>query len=96
MLAENPVAVVDKFADKHGTRALATAYLEYLFSEPGQELAVRHHFRPRLVRVAERHKEKFPRLTLFTVDEVFGGWKQAQKAHFDDGAIFDQLYVVTK
>ncbi len=91
ILAEPPVAVVDRYADKHGTGALARAYLEYLYSEEGQEIAARHHYRPRSAAVAARHAGQFPALELFTVDEVFGGWAAAQRAHFDEGGIFDQI-----
>ena len=93
ILAEPPVAVVDKYADKHGTRAVARAYLEFLYTEEGQEIAARHHYRPRSAQAAARHAAEFPRVELFTVDEVFGGWDKAQKAHFADGAIFDQIVV---
>ena len=93
ILAEPPVSVVDKVANKHGTAALAKAYLEYLYSEEGQEIAARHFYRPRLKSVADKHAGQFPKLTLFTVDEVFGGWQKAQKAHFEDGGTFDQIYV---
>jgi sulfate/thiosulfate transport system substrate-binding protein len=93
ILAEPPVAVVDRYADKHGTRALAREYLEHLYSEEGQEIAARHHYRPRAPAVAERHASEFPRLELFTIDEVFGGWDKAQKAHFADGGVFDQIAV---
>ncbi|MCC6301267.1 MAG: sulfate ABC transporter substrate-binding protein [Gammaproteobacteria bacterium] len=94
ILAENPVAVVDKVVDKRKTRALAQAYLEYLYSEEGQEIAARHHLRPRLESVAARHATEFPALELFTVEQVFGGWKRAQQVHFDDGGVFDQIYAV--
>lgn len=94
ILAENPVAVVDKVVDKRETRALAQAYLEYLYSEEGQEIAARHHLRPRLEGVAARHAAEFPALELFTVEEMFGGWKRAQRIHFDDGGVFDQIYAV--
>ena len=93
VLAEPPVTVVDRYADKHGTRALARAYLEYLYSEEGQEIAARHHYRPRSPQVAARHASEFPRLELFTVDEVFGGWDKAQKTHFADRGVFDQITV---
>jgi len=92
ILAENPVAVVDKVVDKRKTRAVAQAYLEYLYSEEGQEIAVRHHLRPWLESVAAKHAAEFPKLTLFTVDDTFGGWKKAQKDHFSDGGTFDQIY----
>jgi sulfate transport system substrate-binding protein len=93
ILAEPPVAVVDRYADKHGTRAIAREYLEYLYSDEGQEIAARHHYRPRSEKAAARHPGGFPRLELFTVDEVFGGWEKAQRTHFADGAIFDQISV---
>jgi len=93
ILAEPPVAVVDRYADKHRTRAIAREYLEYLYSEEGQEIAARHHYRPRSEKAAARHPGGFPRLELFTVDEVFGGWEKAQRTHFADGAIFDQISV---
>jgi len=93
ILAEPPVAVVDRYADKHGTRAVAREYLEYLYSEEGQEIAARHHYRPRSAKAAARHASEFPRLELFTVDDVFGGWENAQRTHFAEGANFDQISV---
>jgi sulfate transport system substrate-binding protein len=92
ILAENPVSVVDKVVDKRGTRKVAEAYLAYLYSDEGQELVARHNFRPRSEAVAKKYASSFPTLTLFTVDEVFGGWQRAQKTHFNDGALFDQIY----
>lgn len=92
VLAEPPVALVDKIADKRGTRAAAQAYLDYLYSPEGQELAAKHYYRPRDPAVAERHRERFPQLQLFTIDEAFGGWAKAQAAHFKDGGTFDQIY----
>src|SRR5262245_16458161 len=92
ILAEPPVAVVDKVADKKGTRALAQAYLEYLYSPEGQEIAARNYYRPRLEAVAGKYAAAFPKINLITIDEVFGGWQKAQKAHFADGALFDQIY----
>jgi sulfate/thiosulfate-binding protein len=92
ILAEPPVAVVDKVAGKHGTRAVAQAYLEYLYTETGQEIAARHFYRPRLAKVAEKYTAQFPKVTLFTIDEVFGGWKKANATHFADGALFDRIY----
>ena len=92
ILAEPPVAVVDGNADKHGTRAAAEAYLRFLYSPAGQELAAKHFFRPRSAEVAARYASRFPRLDLFTVDDVFGGWHQAQARHFADGGVFDQIY----
>jgi sulfate/thiosulfate-binding protein len=92
ILAEPPVAVVDKIAGKHGTKPIAQAYLEYLYTEAGQEIAARHFYRPRLASVAAKYDAQFPKLTLVTVDEVFGGWKKAHATHFADGALFDQIY----
>lgn len=92
ILAENPVSVVDKVVDKRKTRAEAEAYLAFHYSEEAQEIAVQHHLRPRLEKVLEKHTALFPNLALFTVDEVFGGWKQAQQTHFKDGGVFDQIY----
>ena len=91
ILAEPPVAVVDKFAKKHGTEAMAKAYLEYLYSPEGQEIAAKNHYRPRLESVAQKHAANFPKLNLFTIDEVFGGWAKANKTHFADGGAFDQI-----
>ncbi|HVY04470.1 MAG TPA: sulfate ABC transporter substrate-binding protein [Burkholderiales bacterium] len=91
--AENPVAVVDRVVDKRGTRKVATAYLEYLYSDTGQRLAARHFFRPRDARILAEHAGTFGKTTeLFTVEEVFGGWKNAQAVHFSDGGNFDQIY----
>jgi sulfate/thiosulfate-binding protein len=92
ILAEPPVAVVDKIAGKHGTKAVAQAYLEYLYTETGQEIAARHFYRPRLATVAAKYEAQFPKVRLVTVDEVFGGWKKAHTSHFADGALFDQIY----
>ena len=92
ILAEPPVALVDRFADKHGTRKLAEAYLEFLYTPQAQEIVARHGYRPRLEQAAAKHPGGFPKLTLFTIDEVFGGWRKAQKTHFDEGGVFDQLY----
>ncbi|MDB6067446.1 MAG: sulfate transporter, periplasmic sulfate-binding protein [Pedosphaera sp.] len=92
ILTEPPVSVVDKVAKKHGTEDVAKAYLEYLYSPEGQEIAARHFYRPRLAAVAEKHAGDFPKVNLFTIDEVFGGWQKAQKAHFADGGTFDQIY----
>ena len=92
ILAEPPVAVVDKIANKHGNRAVAQAYLDYLYTEAGQEIAARHFYRPRLASVAAKYAGQFPQLSLVTVDSVFGGWKKAQASHFADGALFDQIY----
>ncbi|HWH48356.1 MAG TPA: sulfate ABC transporter substrate-binding protein [Burkholderiales bacterium] len=90
--AEPPVAVVDKVANKKGTRKIAEAYLQYLYSEEGQEIAARNFYRPTDPKVAAKHASQFPAINLFTIDEAFGGWKNAHKAHFADGASFDQIY----
>ena len=92
ILAEPTVAVVDKVADKHKTRAVAQAYLQYLYSPEGQEIAARNYYRPRLKSVAAKYARQFGKVHLFTIDEVFGGWQKAQKIHFADGGIFDQIY----
>lgn len=92
ILAEPPVSVVDKVANRHGTAIVAKAYLEFLYSPEGQEIAARHYYRPRLKEVASKFESQFPRVTLFNIDELFGGWQKAQKKHFDDGGIFDQIY----
>ena len=92
ILAEPPVAVVDRVADKRGTRKLAEAYLDYLYSPEGQDLAGRHFYRPRATDAAKKYDKQFAKITLFTVDEIFGGWQKAQKTHFADGGVFDQIY----
>jgi sulfate/thiosulfate transport system substrate-binding protein len=90
LLSENPVAVIDRVVDRRGGRTLAEAYLRHLYSAEGQELAARHHLRPRSAEVAARWAHAFPRVATFTVHEVFGGWSRAQREHFDDGALLDQ------
>ncbi|MEA2604724.1 MAG: sulfate/thiosulfate transport system substrate-binding protein [Acidobacteriota bacterium] len=92
ILAEPPVSVVDKVANKHKTAAVAKAYLEYLYTPEGQEIAAKHYYRPRNEAVAAKYAKQFPQVTLFTIDQVFGGWTKAQKTHFDDGGVFDQIY----
>jgi sulfate/thiosulfate-binding protein len=92
ILAEPPVALVDKVVDRRGTRKVAQAYLEFLYTPEGQEISARHHFRPRQAEALARHAAKFPALKLFTIEEVFGGWAKAQKTHFDDGGVFDRIY----
>jgi len=92
ILAEPPVTVVDKNVDRKGTRAVAQAYLEYLYSPEGQEIAARNFYRPIDAKVAAKYEKSFPKLNLFTIDEVFGGWAKAQKTHFNDGGVFDQIY----
>ena len=91
ILAEPPVTWVDKVVNKRGTRAIAQAYLEYLYSPEGQEIAAKHYYRPRLEAVEKKYAATFPKVTLFTISEVFGGWQKAQKAHFNDGGVFDQI-----
>lgn len=96
ILAEPTVSVVDKIVDKRGTRQIAQAYLEYLYSEEGQEIAARHYYRPRLQSVAAK-QTKFPKVELFTLQDFFGDWKKANKTHFADGGTFDQVYLqITK
>jgi sulfate/thiosulfate-binding protein len=92
ILAEPPVAVVDKVVDKRGTRAVSEAYLNFLYSKQGQEIGARHFYRPRLKEVADKYSKQFAQTNLFTIGEVFGGWSEAQKKHFADGGVFDQLY----
>ena len=92
ILAEPPVTVVDKVAEKHGTAAVAKAYLEFLYSETGQRLAAKHHYRPAEAdKVPEAERQALPPIELFTIDHVFGGWRKVQPAHFDDGGVFDRL-----
>ncbi|MEY8879258.1 MAG: sulfate ABC transporter substrate-binding protein [Leptothrix sp. (in: b-proteobacteria)] len=96
VLAENPVSVVDKVVDRRGTRKQAEAYLSYLWSDEGQDIAARHHLRPRNTKVLARYAKDFPKVNTFTVDGVFGGWKKAQKDHFDDGGLYDQIILRAK
>jgi sulfate transport system substrate-binding protein len=92
ILAEPPVSVVDRVADKKRTRAVATAYLQYLYSKEGQTIAAKHYYRPRRPALVGPAAQSFPRVRLFTVDQMFGGWQRAQKTHFADGGTFDQIY----
>jgi len=94
ILAEPPVTVVDKVVEleEHGTRKIAEAYLHFLYTEAGQEIAAQNFLRPRLESVAQKHGRTFPKLALFTIDEVFGGWQKAQKNHFSEGGFFDQIF----
>jgi sulfate transport system substrate-binding protein len=93
ILAEPPVAVIDRWAKAHGTQNVAQAYLEYLYSPAGQRLAAKHYYRPvHRQHVEQADLQRFPAIELITVDQVFGGWQKAQKTHFDDGGIFDQIY----
>lgn len=93
ILAEPPVTLIDKNADAHGTRGVAEAYLKYLYSPDGQRIAAKHYYRPIMPECATAEDlARFPKLDLFTIDEVFGGWQKAQHMHFDDGGVFDQIY----
>jgi len=92
ILAEPPVAVVDKVVDKHGTRKVAEAYLRFLYTPQVQEIAARDGYRPRDATVAAKYASKFPQLPLLSIDAAFGGWKAAQATHFADGGTFDQIY----
>jgi sulfate/thiosulfate-binding protein len=92
ILAEPPVAVVDKVVDRKGTRGAAESYLKFLYTSDGQEIAARNHYRPRDPAVAKAYEASFPKVELFTVDEIFGGWRKAQAEHFSDGGVFDSIY----
>lgn len=92
VLAEPPVAVVDKVVDRRGTRKQAEAYLQYLYTEEGQEIAAQNYYRPTNDKVAKKYASQFPRVKLLTVEEIAGGWSKAQRTHFADGGIFDQIY----
>lgn len=96
ILAEPPVAVVEKNAAKHGTTAVARAYLDYLYTPEGQEIVAKNHYRPRDAKVATKYAAHFPKLRLLTVDDTFGGWQKAQKTHFADNGSFDQIYTAGK
>jgi len=91
ILAEPPVAWVDKVVGKRGTREVAEAYLRYLYTPEGQEIAAKHYYRPRLETITQKYANTYPKVNMFTIDEVFGGWQKAQKTHFSDGGIFDQI-----
>ena len=93
ILAEPPVAVVDKVVDKKGTRKVATAYLEQLYTPAGQEIAAQNYYRPRDPKVAAKYANQFAKVKLVTIDQVFGGWQKAQKTHFNDGGVFDEIIV---
>ena len=92
ILAEPPVTVVDTVVDRKGTRAVAEAYLQFLYTPEGQEIVAKHHYRPRDQAVAAKYASTFADVKLFTIDEAFGGWQNAQKTHFADGGTFDQIY----
>ncbi|MGA2564355.1 MAG: sulfate ABC transporter substrate-binding protein, partial [Steroidobacteraceae bacterium] len=90
--AEPPVTVVDKVADRRGTRAIAEAYLKFLYTPQGQEIIAQNFYRPRDPDIAQKYAGQFPTLKLVTIDDTFGGWDQAQPKFFDDGGVFDQIY----
>jgi sulfate/thiosulfate transport system substrate-binding protein len=92
ILAEPPVAMVDRVVDKRGSRELAQAYLEFLYSEAAQDIAAKHFYRPRLASLAAKHAQQFQPVSLFSIAEICGSWQKAQKTHFGDGGIFDQIY----
>jgi sulfate/thiosulfate transport system substrate-binding protein len=92
ILAEPPVSVVDKVADKHGTRKVAEAYLAYLYSDEGQEIAAQNYYRPVVEKFAKKYAAQYPKVKLFTIEDVAGGWTKVQKTHFADGGLFDQIY----
>jgi sulfate/thiosulfate transport system substrate-binding protein len=92
ILAEPPVAVVDQVVDRKGTRKMAEAYLQFLYTAQAQDICARNHYRPRLTEVAQKYADRFPKLELFTIDARFGGWAKAQPRFFDNGGIFDQVY----
>lgn len=92
ILAEPPVTIVDRAVEKNGTEEVAKAYLDYLYTDVGQEIAAKNYYRPRSEEIAKKYADQFPEINLFTIDEVFGGWTKAQKTHFADGGVFDQIY----
>ncbi len=96
ILAEPTVAIVERNANKKGTAEVARAYLQFLYSEQGQDLVAKHNYRPRSEIAAKKYASKFPKIRLFTIDQAFGGWQKAQVAHFADGGVFDQIYVTAK
>jgi sulfate/thiosulfate transport system substrate-binding protein len=96
ILAENPVALIDKVVDKKGTRKQAEAYLKFLWSDEAQEIAAKHQLRPRSLALLEKYGKDFPKVQTFTIDQYFGSWSRAQKDHFDDGAVYDQILAAKK
>jgi sulfate transport system substrate-binding protein len=92
VLAEPPVALVDAVVDRHGTRGVAEAYLEFLYTPEGQDIIARNYFRPRDQGIAAKYADRFPKIRMFTVDDVFGGWREAQTRHFNDGGVFDRIF----
>ena len=96
ILAEPPVAVVDKVVDRRGTRKVAEAYLQFLYTDEGQEIAAQNYYRPIDEKIAKKYASQYPKLKLFTIEEITGGWDKAQKTHFADGGVFDQIYAPSK
>lgn len=96
ILAEPPVAVVDKVVDRRGTRKVAEAYLQFLYTDEGQEIAAQNYYRPINEKIAKKYATQYPKLKLFTIEEITGGWDKAQKTHFADGGIFDQIYAPSR
>ena len=96
ILAEPPVALIDQNVDKHGTRKVAEAYLEFLYTKEGQEIIAKHYYRPQDEEILKKYANNFVSVEMFTIDEVFGGWQKAQKEHFDNGGVFDRIYVPTR
>ncbi len=96
ILAEPPVAVVDKVVDRRGTRKVAEAYLQFLYTDEGQEIAAKNYYRPIDEKIAKKYAAQYPKLKLFTIEEITGGWNKAQKIHFADGGVFDQIYAPSK
>jgi sulfate transport system substrate-binding protein len=96
ILAEPPVAVVDKVVDRRGTRKVAEAYLQFLYTDEGQEIAAQNYYRPINEKIAKKYATQYPKLKLFTIEEIAGGWNKAQKTHFADGGVFDQIYLPSK
>ena len=92
ILAEPPVSIVDKVAAKHGTTEVAKAYLQFLYSEEGQEIGAKNYYRPQSPQALAKYANQFPKITLFTIDDTFGGWQKTQKKHFEDGGVFDKIY----
>jgi len=92
ILAEPPVAIVDKFGDKHGTRKVAEAYLNFLYTDEAQAIIAQNYYRPATPKAARQYAKNFPQVKLFTIGDVAGNWANAQKTHFADGGVFDQIY----
>jgi sulfate transport system substrate-binding protein len=92
ILAEPPVALVDAVVDRRGTRGVAEAYLEFLYAPEGQDIIARNYFRPRDQNIAAKYADRFPKLRLFTIDDAFGGWREAQTRHFNDGGVYDRIF----